>query len=196
MTDYFQVLSLPRLPWLEQDEVKQRFHDLSRKLHPDHSPESGTSDRSAELNTAFRVLTDTRQRLAHLIELETAQKLGAIQQIPSAAVDLAMRAAQLAQEADKFLQAKRAATSPIMQAQMMAQGMEWSEKLDALRKELEHRRVFVEQELCELNGSWETHAVDPTSPLPLPRLEELYRTISFLTRWEQQLQDRAMQMAF
>jgi len=196
MVDHFQTLSLPRLPWLEAEDIKAKFHELSLVHHPDHADASGRAHAegaTSDLNSAFRVLSNTRDRLGHLLLLETGRQPSPIQQIPAAAVDLAMRAAQMAQQADKFLQAKRATTSPIMQAKLMEEGMDWSEKLDALRKQLEHRRSAIEQELRDLNPAWEMRG---STPLPLDRLEELYRTISFLQRWEQQLQERALQATF
>ena len=36
MVDHFEKLGVHRRPWLDIDLIKQRFHDLSIEIHPDH----------------------------------------------------------------------------------------------------------------------------------------------------------------
>ena len=45
MVDHFEKLGVHRRPWLDIDLIKQRFHDLSIEIHPDHS-----SDGSVNIN--------------------------------------------------------------------------------------------------------------------------------------------------
>ena len=35
MTDYFNLLSEPRRPWLNPEALKQKFLNLSAEVHPD-----------------------------------------------------------------------------------------------------------------------------------------------------------------
>jgi hypothetical protein len=50
-----------------------------------------------------------------------------------------------------------------------------------------------------LNAAWATAPAESEvrrAALPLARLEQLYRTFSFLGRWIGQLQERVVQLAF
>ena len=59
MTDYFALFGEARRPWLDPAELKEKYFAFSRTAAP-----------SAELNEAFRVLSDPKLRLQHLLTLE------------------------------------------------------------------------------------------------------------------------------
>ena len=62
MTDYFALFGEARRPWLEPAELKEKYFARSRTAAP-----------SAELNEAFRVLSDPKLRLHHLLTLAGAE---------------------------------------------------------------------------------------------------------------------------
>ena len=78
--DYFAVLELPRRLQLNESELPDRFHRLSRRVHPDFYQTKSSREQalslaaSARLNQAYRTLRDPIERLAYLIRLETGQK--------------------------------------------------------------------------------------------------------------------------
>ena len=43
MVDHFEKLGVHRRPWLDIDLIKQRFHDLSIEIHPDHSSDGSVN---------------------------------------------------------------------------------------------------------------------------------------------------------
>jgi hypothetical protein len=53
-------------------------------------------------------------------------------------------------------------------------------------------------ELAAMNPAWESAqaaGVDRAG-LPLERLEEIYRRLSYLARWSEQIQERTVQLSF
>ena len=88
MTDYFALLAQPRKPWLDPDQLREEFRRRVKIEHPDAATSSlGSGDAFADLNTAYRVLTDASSRLAHLLEL-SGEKVGPISQPPVELSDL------------------------------------------------------------------------------------------------------------
>src|SRR5438552_3749791 len=116
MTDQFALLNQPRRPWLDVDSLKQKFLDLSSKVHPDRVHNSGGAEkRSAQahytdLNAAYTRLREPKSRLLHFLELELGQKPSNVQSIPPDLMDLFLQISQLCREADAFL-AEAAAVS-------------------------------------------------------------------------------------
>jgi curved DNA-binding protein CbpA len=80
MPDYFALLSEPRRPWLDAELLKQKFLALSSAIHPDHSHQAGEREREAatrrfaEMNAAWQCLREPRERIGHLLELESGAR--------------------------------------------------------------------------------------------------------------------------
>ena len=76
MTDYYQLLGLPRSLNLSLDALQQRYYELSRQLHPDRfmqKPEAERQralDMSSALNDAYRTLKEPIKRAQYLLSLE------------------------------------------------------------------------------------------------------------------------------
>ncbi|MHC4563517.1 MAG: Fe-S protein assembly co-chaperone HscB [Planctomycetota bacterium] len=74
-TDYFSLLGLPQQFDLDSEEVRGKFLSLSRHTHPDfHADESPDVQAlslrvSANVNDAWRVLSDPASRANYLLEL-------------------------------------------------------------------------------------------------------------------------------
>src|SRR5215211_7472581 len=94
MVDYFASLNFPRAPWIEAEEVQKRFLELSAPVHPDRVHHLGAAEKEeanrkfAELNQAATTLRDHKERLQHLIALETGAASGAAQNISGEFVEL------------------------------------------------------------------------------------------------------------
>lgn len=73
--DAFAILGLPRRLALESGALEERFHALSRHLHPDRFHGAGELDRArslsaaAALNRAYRSLRDAPARARYWLEL-------------------------------------------------------------------------------------------------------------------------------
>jgi len=201
MTDNFALLNEPRRPWLDADSLKQKFLALASDAHPDRvhnqseSEKSEATRRYTELNAAFNCLAEPKLRLLHLLELELGAKPKDIQQIPAALADLFAEVANNCRSADGFLAEKSKATSPLVQVQLFERGQDWVEKLNGLQRTLNELRAKLTAELQALDAQW--IAADENSRRAiLPKLEELYRLFGYFNRWNNQIQERVVQLSF
>lgn len=205
MTDYFALFDEPRRPAPDLESLKQRFLQLSAQTHPDrfHSaPEAerqAANQRYAELNAAYQCLCDPKERLLHLIELETGSRPKDIQRIPPGTMDLFVEVGQMCRDVDAFLAERAQATSPLLKVRFFERGMEWTDKLNAVQQHVNAKRDELLGELAGWNEIW-TKAPPIGSPerpgaLPLERLEQVYRVLSYIGRWTGQIQERVVQLA-
>lgn len=78
--DYFEIMGVPRRLHLDLESLRQRFYDLSRRMHPDNfagrSPQEveRSTRNAAILNQAYRTLRDPLTRAAYLVERAGAPK--------------------------------------------------------------------------------------------------------------------------
>lgn len=205
MTDYFALLREPHRPWLDAEALKKDFLVLSSAVHPDrfhNAPESERSEagqRYAELNTAYQCLRDPKDRLQHLLTLELGAKPKDVQRIPPGTMELFMEVGQTCRDADAFQAERAKVTSPMLKVQLFQRGLEWTDQLTALQKKINARRDELQAELQSLNTIWDSAppigSPHRTASLPLERLEQIYRALSYVSRWTEQIQERMVQMA-
>lgn len=192
MTDYFALLDLPRSPWLEVVEVKARFAQLSGPVHPDrvHQADEATrntaTQRYVELNSAQQCLADTRQRLRHLLELETGQLPADVGAVPADVSDLFFEVGRALKLSDELVRQKQAATSPMVQSQVMRQALDRMDSLRGVISELDRRRAVLDERCRNLGRRW--LAGDRSSG----ELTELHRDYSYVNRWLEQLRERLL----
>lgn len=205
MTDFFALLEEPRQPAVDVEALKERFLKRSTALHPDrfhHASEAerqAATERYAALNAAFQCLSDPKERLLHLYELEAGQRPKDIQRIPPGTMDLFVEVGQLCRDVDTFLFTRARAGSPMLKVQLFAQGLEWVDKLQQVQAHVNAQRDKLLAELQTMNTAWEK-APPPGDParlaaLPLERLEQIYRIMSYINRWSGQLQERLVQLS-
>jgi curved DNA-binding protein CbpA len=205
MTDCFALLNEPRRPWLDPEALRTRFMELSAAAHPDRTPglaqpakEAATSHYAA-LNSAWRCLSEPKNRLLHLLELEAGHKPAGLQNTPAEAMDLFMEVGRLCHEADQFLAERAQATSPMLKVRLFERGLEWTDQLLNLQANLRSKQNVLDAELRSLNPVWMDAPPigDPARGprLPLGRLEELYRLSSYLGRWNEQIQERVVRLS-
>lgn len=205
MIDAFALLSEPRRPWLDADALKSRFLPLSSEVHPDrvHSAseaeKAAANSRYAELNAAYNTLREPRDRLLHLLELESGGKPRDVQRIPPGTMDLFVEVGQSCRDADGYLQRKSQSESPMLKLRLMQEGLDWLDRLQGLLTRVHAKRDEFIAELRDLNAAWEAAPAVGTSErpaaLPLERLEQIYRGMSYVARWSEQVQERIVQLA-
>lgn len=205
MTDCYEVLGEVRRPWVHAEALKERFLRLSAEAHPDRFHAAGEAGREeagrryTEINSAYQILSEPRQRLLHLIELETGGRPKDIQRIPPGTMDLFVEIGQACQSADAFLARRASVTSPMLKVALFREGIGWVETFKGLQAKVTARETAWQGELRELNGAWEQalpagHA-GRAAGLPMVRLEEIYRGLSYGSRWTGQIQERLVQLA-
>lgn len=205
MIDAFALLGEPRRPWLDPDILKARVLPRLAASHPDRVHGGAEAERlaanqqHAELNEALNLLKEPRDRLLHLYTLEAGEPPRDIQRIPPGTMDLFVEVGQLCRELDAFLKRKSEATSPMVRVALMEEGFSWLDRVQELQARIQARRDALVSELQELNAVWESAPPvgDPgrRPVLPLERLEQSYRSMSYVARWTAQLQERWVGLA-
>jgi DnaJ-domain-containing protein 1 len=197
MVDNFALFNESRRPWLDPEALKQKFLKFSAEVHPDRvhnaseAEKESANKRYAELNAAYNCLREPKERLLHLLELETSAKPKDVQRIPPGTMDLFVEVGQTCRDADAFIAERSKVTSPLLKVQLFEKGMEWTDKLNGLQQKINAKRDELFAELQTMNAAWETG-----SALPLERLEQIYRILSYVARWTEQIQERIVQLSF
>jgi DnaJ-domain-containing protein 1 len=204
--DNFALLGQPRQPWLDPAALKAAFLEQSARLHPDRVHAASAEEKAAatghfaELNAAYNCLREPRDRLLHLLELESGALPVNVQSVPADTMDLVMETGQVCRQTDQFLVARGRAASPLLQAQMFEQALEWTGRLQALQERIQLRRDQLLAELRVMNEAWFSAPPAASSAraeaLPLRRLEEVCRIFSYLARCGGQVQERLAQLSF
>jgi DnaJ-domain-containing protein 1 len=204
--DNFVLLQEPRLPWLDPNSLKAGFLRLAAQVHPDKVHQAGAEDKAAanqryaEINAAYHCLLEPKERLLHLLELESGSKPKDVQSIPPGTMDLLVEIGQVCRETDLFLAARAKTESPLLKAQMFEKGLAWTEKLNQMRQRIDLRREELLAELKGMNAAW--NAAPPpgsagrAAALPLERLEQVCRVFSYMARWSEQIQERLVRLSF
>lgn len=205
MTDAFALLGLERRPWLDPEAVKRRFHELSAAWHPDRhhgAPEAEKAEavgRYSGLNAAHQTLAEPRDRLLHVIELESGARPRDIQRIPPGTMDLFIEVGQACRDCDTFLQGRVETTSPMLKLKFMREAMEWADRLAEVTARVQAKEAALLDELRGMNAAWESAPPvgDPgrVATLPMERLEQCYRALSYVARWQGQVRERVVQLA-
>lgn len=194
MTDCFALLNFPRTPWIDPAKAQARFLELSAGAHPDRvhnlgaAEIAGANETFAELNKAFAVLRDHKERLHHLLALERGSAPTAAQNIPNELIDLFAPIGQACRQVDSFLAERNRATSPMLQAQLFAQGLEWTDRIGELQQQVREVRTRAEEELKGIAQRFPERK-------ELDRLATLAHTFAMIAKWEAQLQERFANLA-
>ena len=134
--DYFALLGLPRKLVIDADELEQRFHQLSWKLHPDNFVRASEHERalslecSSQLNDAFRTLRDPVSRVEYLLSQAGMRREGQHKQ--QAPPELLEEVFELNESLDELREARQAGGDPAAKA--------------ALGRRLENERAQVRGE--------------------------------------------------
>jgi curved DNA-binding protein CbpA len=204
MTDYFALLKEQRRPWIDPDSLKEKFLALSAEVHPDrvHGAEESQKRAAqqcyAELNAAYNCLREPKERLAHLLELETGATPKQVQNVPSDLMDAFMEITNVCRGADAFLAEKNATASPLLKLQLFERGQELTEKLMKLQGKINLWREELFRRLKEIDGEWARNR-DPGSAERQKLLEALEghcQLLGYFGRWSAQIQERIVQISF
>lgn len=205
MIDCFALLDEPRRPAPDLDSLKTKFLALSAALHPDrlhNAPDServAATERYAALNAAYNTLRETKDRLGHLLELELGAKPRGIDAVPPEWMNGFMEVGQLCRSIDAFLAESAKVTSPLLKVQHFQKGMDWTDRVNETVQHLNGRMEELTRGLSDWNDRWaKAPAIgdpDRAATLPLDDLAATFRGISFLSRWIDQLRERAVRLA-
>jgi DnaJ-domain-containing protein 1 len=199
MPDHFAMLRQPRRPWLDPDQLKATFLELSGTLHPDRHHSGSAALRAqanteyAALNAAYNCLRDAKERLRHLLTLESGAKPTDLQVMPADLADFFLQMNSLTRQVAAFLKERSAETSPLLRVNFFEQSHEWSQQLLALQQRLASSQAATLESLRELDKQW----IDRSNrDSLLPELERTWRLLSFYARWTGQVQSLLTQLSF
>jgi DnaJ-class molecular chaperone len=60
LPNYYAMLGVPNDA--DQKQIKSRYRQLVKELHPDKSKDENTSERLAEISKAYKILSDAEKR--------------------------------------------------------------------------------------------------------------------------------------
>ena len=178
MTDYFALLGEARGPWLDPEELKEKYFARTR-----------TAPADAELNEAFRILSDPKLRLHHLLTLEGAE-LTVGRPVPPSVAELFWNTGALLRDLERWLLKSAAAGSALSRALLSSERTKLERKLEKLEEQL---NTLYETELDQLRQV--DAAANWASPNELPKLIELYDSISYLRRLQEQTKEKRFQLS-
>jgi curved DNA-binding protein CbpA len=184
MTDYFALLQQPRQPWLDSEELKKRYQQLTLAQHPDRKGADESSADFARVNEAYRVLADPKLRLQHLLQL-SGMDPNADQAIPQELLDLFTGIGSFVQKTDELLQRVNAMQNALTRSLIRPEIAAQQKEAEALLEQT--RRLYDEamEEIRALNETW--------TQLP-QQLVQLSRRFAYLTRWMHQLEERQFRL--
>jgi curved DNA-binding protein CbpA len=189
MPDHFAILQQPRRPWLDPEELKERFHRQTANCHPDLSGGGDDADFSA-LNAAYTVLRDPASRIRHLLELEAPERLTASHEAPPALADLFMRIAAFGHALNVFSKKESATSSALTRALLAGDRLALSQQGGVVRAELEAAYDAAMRALRLIDSDWQK---DPRPSDVVERLAVLYPQCAYLAKWRSQLAEALFQ---
>ena len=175
--DYFQVLQVPRGPWLDESVLRESFQRLAAVAHPDLA--GGSNARFAELNAAWQTLREPAARLRHYLELEHPETLSALQHTPTELSELFMDIADKQQTASRLLAELGNATSPLARALLEPRRV-------ALRKQIQALAVQIAEQTGAIHGALQGDALAPAG------LAAGLNQLVFLDKWAEQVRETAL----
>ena len=205
MVDHFAKLGIQRRPWLDIDHLKQRFHQLSIEIHPDHSLDDAddikndTQQEFIVINSAFQCLSDTKSRVRHLLEIERGLSSENVQSIPSEMTDWFTEISLLCRKVDLFLKKKEAQNSPMLQVVLMEEGVLLNDEVSEMHQKLQIELKKLNDALKLLNSKWDQVGEASESredKLPLSELDSISQRLSFWVKWSSQLGERSGRLMF
>lgn len=176
--DAFELLGLPRRPWLDPTEVRTAFQRRARDLHPD--AETGDADAFVRLNAAYRDLVQPATRLRHLLGD------AAVPELPPD-VSLGFAVGALLREADALLEKRGEASSPLSRALLAGKIAAVRRRLEELAGQVNTRVAEAEERLRSLDLAWPN--------VPAGELAALAGAFLFLERWTTQLRARMAELS-
>jgi curved DNA-binding protein CbpA len=175
MTDHFSLLGITAAPWIDQEELKEKFHRLSAAHHPDVA--GAVDGKFAALNKAYNTLSDPVTRLRYYIELRFPNVLTRSAAVPEAIAEIFPAANARAENMNAFFARQSKTTSPLGLALLEP------ERLTLLRDAHEFLSILSDRQqslLAELKQA---------SPGSAQQLADIYYQLAYMTKWSAQLRE-------
>ena len=182
--DCFAVLDQPRRPWLDPEQLKHKYHELARSGHPDAGHPLGV------VNDAYRILSDPKLRLRHLLELEGDGSAADVNELPTDLTDLFMETAALVRDADSLLSRKNRSTTTLATSLLQSEAATITERANGLLKTLDQLHHAATQDLKRTDQIWTSDRAKAAI-----EVRRLIQRFAYLDRWIDQLREKQFQLA-
>lgn len=186
--DHFEVLSLPHLAVLSEDDLHRAYADKSRIAHPDHG---GSEQHATEVNAAYEVLRSPETRLKHLLELLAPEQAKAWRTVPldESMMQVFSQLGAALEKSGKFLEKKHKTRSALAKALLTNEEMRHRDNLETIGMALAEQRVAMEGGLPALDLELRS-ATDDT----WRKLAAMQARFSYLGKWQTQIRERLLQL--
>ena len=177
--NYFEVFDLPKILGIDPGMLEKKFHELSRKFHPDYFTTGSTEDQqkaltmTSLLNDAYRTLRHPVRRVEYLLELEGFKSDGS--KVPKSFL---MEMFEINEQVEEV---KSGSASP--------------EQIAAVRSDIENRTARFETQIEQASAEWDrlvsSHASDLELKAQLSKLTEILSASSYIRNLERDLEGTA-----
>jgi curved DNA-binding protein CbpA len=189
MTDYFAALQQPRRGWLDPEELKQKYQELTLAAHPDRQRSQEPAFDFAVVNEAYRILSDPKSRLQHLLSLE-GHDPSAKQTIPQELVEVFGEIGTFVQEADGRLEKVRSANTALAKSLLRSDILNAQQRAGELSDQLQNLYTNALDELKRLDASRDERPREL-----IQDFTKLYHRFAYLGRWRDQIRERQFQLS-
>jgi len=177
--NYFEVFGLPKILGIDLARLERKFHELSRKYHPDFFTASSTEEKlqalhmTALVNDAYRTLRHPVRRVEYLLDVEGFKPDGS--KVPKS-----------------FLMEMFEINEQVEEAHS---GSATPEQISALRHDIENRAARFDSQIEAASAEWDrlvsNHATEPELKAQLSRLTEILSESSYIRNLERDLEGTA-----
>jgi molecular chaperone HscB len=175
--DYFEVFGLPRMLGLDMEALEKKFHELSRKYHPDYFSTASSAEKTqavrmtALVNDAYRTLRHPVRRVEYLLTLYGFKSDGS--KVPQA---LLMEVFEINEQLDE-----------------VKAGRATKQETDSLRAQIQEKRERFDLELQQASEAWDemvkSRASEDKLKVHLSRLAEILSESSYIRNLERELEN-------
>jgi len=175
--NYFEVFELPRLLGIDMNALEKKFHELSKKYHPDYfSTGSGDEKQralftTALLNDAYRTLRNPVRRLEYLLAIEGFKPDGS--KVPKSFL------MEMFEINEQMEEVRSGNASP--------------EAIAALRQDIERRATTFDAQIGDASKEWDrliqNGASDEALRAQLSRFTEILSSSSYIRNLERDLEE-------
>jgi molecular chaperone HscB len=176
--NYFEVFGFPKLLNIDLKALERKFHELSRKYHPDYFTTAAPEERqqalqmTAALNDAYRTLRHPTHRVEYLVNLEGFKPDGS--KVPKSFL---MEVFEINEQIEE-----------------VKAGSATSQQVAALRREIEERASRFESQLKDASQEWdkltESHAPAAQLKQQLMKLTEILSESSYIRNLQRELEEK------
>lgn len=176
--NYFEVFGIPKILNIDLKTLERKFHELSRKYHPDYFTTAAVEQRqqalqmTATLNDAYRTLRHPVQRAEYLVELEGFKADGS--KVPKSFL---MEVFEINEQIEE-----------------VKAGNATREQIAALRGEIEARAAKFELELKDASLAWDNLVASSGSESQLrqqlTKLTEILSESSYIRNLQRELEEK------